>query len=77
MYEELNKKLALSESQSTEEEHNHKREALRNAREQKSTTPRGNLFHGEVYSIQHYVIKFLSDLRQIGGFLRVLRFLHK
>jgi hypothetical protein len=23
---------------------------------------------GEVYSIQHYVIKFVSDLRQIGGF---------
>jgi hypothetical protein len=31
--------------------------------------------HGEVYSIQHYVIKFVSDLRQVsGGFLRVLRF---
>jgi hypothetical protein len=29
----------------------------------------------EVYSIQHYVIKFVSDLRQVGGFLRVLRFL--
>ena len=28
-----------------------------------------------MYSIQHYVIKFLSDLRQIGGFLWVLRFL--
>jgi hypothetical protein len=26
--------------------------------------------HGEVYSIQHYVIKFVSDLRQVGGFLR-------
>jgi hypothetical protein len=25
---------------------------------------------GEVYSIQHYVIKFFSDLRQIGGFLK-------
>ena len=24
--------------------------------------------HGEVYSIQHYVIKFVSDLRQVGGF---------
>ena len=23
---------------------------------------------GEVYSIQHYVIKFVSDLRQVGGF---------
>jgi len=27
-----------------------------------------------VYSIQYYVIKFVSDLRQVGGFLRVLRF---
>ena len=25
--------------------------------------------------IQHYVIKFASDLRQVCGFLRVLRFL--
>ena len=23
----------------------------------------------EVYSIQHYVIKFVSDLRQFGGFI--------
>ena len=23
---------------------------------------------GELYSIQHYVIKFISDLRQVGGF---------
>ena len=29
---------------------------------------------GEVYSIQHYVIKFVGDLRQVGGFLQVLRF---
>jgi hypothetical protein len=29
---------------------------------------------GEVYSIQHYVIKFVIDLRQVGGFLWVLRF---
>jgi hypothetical protein len=29
---------------------------------------------GEVYSIQHYVIKFFSDLRQASGFLRVLWF---
>ena len=27
-----------------------------------------NPAHGEVYSIQHYVIKFISDLRQVGGF---------
>jgi hypothetical protein len=33
-----------------------------------------NPAHGEVYSIQHYVIKFVSDLRQVGSFLRVLRF---
>ena len=26
----------------------------------------------EVYLILHYVIKFVSDLRQVGGFLRVL-----
>jgi hypothetical protein len=32
-----------------------------------------NPIHGEVYSIQHYVIKFVSDLRQVGGFIRVLR----
>ena len=34
-----------------------------------------NLAHGEVYSIQHYVIKFVSDLRQVGGFFWVLWFL--
>jgi hypothetical protein len=27
---------------------------------------------GEVYSI-HYVIKFVSDLRQVGGFLQALQ----
>ena len=32
-----------------------------------------NPVHGEVYSIQHYVIKLVSDLRQLGGFLRVLQ----
>ena len=26
--------------------------------------------HGKVCSIQHYVIQFISDLRQVGGFLR-------
>jgi hypothetical protein len=26
-----------------------------------------------IYIIQHYVIKFVSDLRQVSGFLRVLR----
>jgi hypothetical protein len=29
-----------------------------------------NPVHGEVKSIQHYVIKFVSDLRHGGGFLR-------
>jgi hypothetical protein len=28
--------------------------------------------YGEVYLIQQYVIKSVSDLRQVGGFLRVL-----
>ena len=31
-----------------------------------------NPIHGEVYSIQHYVIKFVSDFRQVGDFLLVL-----
>ena len=31
-----------------------------------------NRAHGEVYSIQHYVIEFFSDLRQVGGFLEFL-----
>ena len=35
---------------------------------------RMNPAHGEEYSIQHYVIKFVSDLQQVCGFLRVLRF---
>jgi hypothetical protein len=33
-----------------------------------------NPAHGEVYSIQHFFFKFVRDLRQVGGFLRVLRF---
>ena len=31
-----------------------------------------NPVHGEVYSIQHYMIKFVSDLQQVGGFLQAL-----
>ena len=27
-----------------------------------------NPVHGELYSIQHYVIKFVNDLRQVGSF---------
>jgi hypothetical protein len=30
---------------------------------------RSNHTHGEVYSIQHYAMKFVSDLRQVGSFL--------
>ena len=33
-----------------------------------------NPVHGEVYSIQIYVIKVVSDFRKVGGFSRVLRF---
>jgi hypothetical protein len=40
-----------------------------------ATTNRSlNPAYGKVYSIQHYVIKFVSDLRQVSGFLQVLRF---
>jgi hypothetical protein len=35
-----------------------------------ATTNRSlNPAYGKVYSIQHYVIKFVSDLRQVSGFL--------
>ena len=33
-----------------------------------------NLVHDEVFSIQHYVLKFVRDLPHTSGFLRVLRF---
>ena len=33
-----------------------------------------NPVHGEVFSIVHYVIKFVSDLRQVDGFILVLWF---
>jgi len=29
---------------------------------------------GEVHSIQHYVIKFVSNIQKVGGVHRVLRF---
>ena len=32
-----------------------------------------NSTHGEMNLIQHYVIKFVSDLQHVGGFLQVLR----
>jgi gamma-glutamylcyclotransferase (GGCT)/AIG2-like uncharacterized protein YtfP len=37
-----------------------------------------NPVHGEVYSIQHKVIKFVSDLRQVGVFFILYSvFLHQ
>jgi hypothetical protein len=33
-----------------------------------------NPAHGEMYLIPQYVIKFVSDFQQVGGFLRVIRF---
>ena len=33
-----------------------------------------NPVHGQVYSIQYYEKKFVSNLRQVGRFLRLLRF---
>jgi len=33
---------------------------------------RSNPTHGKVYSIQHYVITIVNDLRQVSDFLRVL-----
>jgi hypothetical protein len=33
-----------------------------------------NHVHGKVYSIQHYVIKFVSDLRQVHSFPLILWF---
>ena len=33
-----------------------------------------NLFHGEVFFVAILCDKFVSDLRQVGCFLRVLRF---
>jgi hypothetical protein len=39
-----------------------------------TTVVSSSLVHGEVFSIQHYVIKIVSDLQQVGWFLLVLRF---
>ena len=33
-----------------------------------------NLVNGEVICIQNYMIKFVSDLLQVGCFLRVIQF---
>ena len=39
-----------------------------------TTVVSSNLAQGKVYSIQQYVIKFVSDLRQVACFLWALRF---
>ena len=33
-----------------------------------------NSTRGEVFSIQHYVIRFVIDFRQVSGFLPILQF---
>jgi len=33
--------------------------------------------HDEVYLVQYYVIKFVNDLRQVGGFYGYFTFLHQ
>ena len=33
-----------------------------------------NSAHGKVYSMQNYVINFVSNIRQVGGVLQVLLF---
>jgi len=38
-----------------------------------TTVVSSNFARGDVYSIQHYVVKFVSDMRQVGSFLRVLK----
>ena len=38
---------------------------------------RSNPVHGEVLSMENYIMKFVSDLWQVGGFLRVLGFPHQ
>ena len=35
---------------------------------------RYNSAHGVVFSIQHCVLRFISDMRQVGDFLRILLF---
>jgi hypothetical protein len=36
-----------------------------------------NPCHDEVYLIQHYVIKFVSDMPSVGGFLLIFRIKNK
>jgi hypothetical protein len=53
---------------------NNKITELRTILQRESQNVSSNPTYDLVYSIQHYVIKFVSDLRQVGGFLWVLRF---
>jgi hypothetical protein len=39
-----------------------------------TTSGSSNPAHGDVYLIQHYEIKFVSDLQQIDCFLNILQF---
>jgi len=39
-----------------------------------TTVVSSNPARGEMYSIQYYGKNFVHDLRQVGGFLRVLKF---
>jgi hypothetical protein len=39
-----------------------------------TTTYAISVYHQSRQGVQHYVIKFVSDLRQVGGFLWVLKF---
>ena len=38
---------------------------------------RSNPAHDKLYTIQYYVIKFVSDLLNVGSFLRYTGFLHQ
>jgi hypothetical protein len=51
---------------------NHRSASVDNSKVESS-----NPVYGKVYLIQHYVIKFVSDLQQVGDLLRVPLFLHQ
>jgi hypothetical protein len=36
-----------------------------------------NTVRGEVYSMQHYVIKFVRDLQQVSDVLRILHYIDR
>ena len=55
--------------QVTLKERNYKKKGSFGQNENRNRTKVMNYAHGVVYSIQNYVIKFFSDLRQVSGFL--------